>query len=200
MRSLLALLLLAAADVIACGPSFQAVYECDVHFEHCYALDEGGASVEAKKECWRDWLHGFTYGQSRDRVEYGGTRYSQLSLDPTLPSEDVKDGPASGSRHIVAGPMPTNAFAPPPNVVEGHASAQGVPSTVTTHAPGADCADGCAQRWTTCRAACRSGACDACDLTYRTCMPGCFREAAENSPPPSSREAVAPSPIGAPHP
>ena len=68
--------------VVACGPSFQAVYECDVHFEHCYALDESGASVEAKKECWRDWLHGYTYGQSRDRVEYGGTRYSELSLDP----------------------------------------------------------------------------------------------------------------------
>ena len=80
---------LAALAALACGPSYQALYECDVHFEHCYALDESAASADVKKECWRDWLHGYTYGQSRDRVEYGGTRYSQLSLDPTLPSEDV---------------------------------------------------------------------------------------------------------------
>src|SRR5580704_16522387 len=82
--------LAAVGGSAACGPSFQAVYECDVHFEHCYALDQGGATVEAQKECWRDWLHGYTYGQSRDRVEYGGTRLSYLSLDPTLPSEDVR--------------------------------------------------------------------------------------------------------------
>jgi hypothetical protein len=102
------------AGVVACGPSFQAVYECDVHFEHCYALDESGASVDAKKECWRDWLHGYTYGQSRDRVEYGGTRYSELSLDPTLPSEDTSS--PTRAKHIVAAPVPTNAFAPPPNI------------------------------------------------------------------------------------
>ena len=103
---------LAVTGLLACGPSFQAVYECDVHFEHCYALDESGASVDQKKECWRDWLHGYTYGQSRDRVEYGGTRYSELSLDPTLPSEDQ---PSARAKHIVAAPVPTNAFAPPPN-------------------------------------------------------------------------------------
>src|SRR5580692_11137525 len=94
------------ACLAASVPSFQAVYECDVHFEHCYALDQGGATVEAQKECWRDWLHGYTYGQSRDRVEYGGTRYSELSLDPTLPSED---SPSMRAKHIVAAPVPTKA-------------------------------------------------------------------------------------------
>jgi hypothetical protein len=172
------------------------MYEGDVHFEHCYALDEGSASVDAKKECWRDWLHGYTYGQSRDRVEYGGTRYSQLSLDPTLPSEDVNDPSGRSSRRTVAGPVPTSAFAPPPNVmeghgqatpgamfapppnvVEGHASATAVAIVpVSAHAPGSDCAESCAQRWTRCRAACRDGACDVCDGTYRGCMPGCFRD------------------------
>jgi hypothetical protein len=155
-----------------------------VHFEHCYALDQSGASVGAKKECWRDWLHGYTYGQSRDRVEYGGTRYSQLSLDPTLPSEDVS---SSQSKRTLAAPVPTNAFAPPPNVIDGHAgdarpndgarapaSESGPP--VSARAPGADCADGCGQRWTSCRQTCRDGACNTCDQAYRTCMPNCFHD------------------------
>jgi hypothetical protein len=157
----------ALAGAVACGPSFQAVYECDVHFEHCYALDESGASVDAKKECWRDWLHGYTYGQSRDRVEYGGTRYSELSLDPTLPSEDMPSGRA---KHIVAAPAPTNAFAPPPNVSGGG------PLAVAAHAPAADCSDGCAQRWTSCRSACKQSGCDVCDQAYKACMPGCFHD------------------------
>jgi hypothetical protein len=173
----LRLLLAAATGLLACGPSFQAVYECDVHFEHCYALDESGASSDAKKECWRDWLHGYTYGQSRDRVEYGGTRYSQLSLDPTLPSEDVRVEASRQSKHAVVGPVPTSAFAPPPNVIDGHASANASSSvTLVAHFPGAECADGCAQRWTSCRSSCRDGACDGCDVAYRTCMPACYRE------------------------
>jgi hypothetical protein len=164
-----------AAGGAACGPSFQAVYECDVHFEHCYALDQGSASVEAKKDCWRDWLHGYTYGQSRDRIEYGGTRLSQLSLDPTLPSEDVR---TETHKHAVAAPMPTNAFAPLPNMEAQSASVQsGIPAAdaVVVHAPGADCADACKQRWTSCRIGCR-GTCAACDETYRACMPDCFRD------------------------
>jgi len=181
-----------------CGPSFQATYECDVHFEHCYALDESGASVQAKKDCWRDWLKGYTYGQSRDRVEYGGTRYSQLSLDPTLPSEETQ------SKRAVAAPVPTSAFAPPPNVMgDGHAEhpsdsvqqrseiragdvkpadyrpsgeVAGSPVSSVSRAPGADCADTCGQKWTACRSSCKEGACGTCDQAYRACMPTCFRD------------------------
>ena len=148
------------------------MYECDVHFEHCYALDESAAPVAQKKDCWRDWLHGYTYGESRDRVEYGGTRYSQLSLDPTLPNEDVS---ASQSKRTVAAPMPTNAFAPPPNVSEGRPGATSA-MAVATRTPGADCADGCATRWTSCRAGCKETSCESCDQTYRACMPSCFGE------------------------
>jgi hypothetical protein len=162
------------AGAVACGPSFQAVYECDVRFEHCYALDESAASVDAKKECWREWLHGYTYGQSRDRVEYGGTRYSELSLDQTLPSEDTPS--ATRAKRTVAAPAPTNAFAPPPNISGGAAA------VAVAHAPGAECSDGCAQRWTSCRASCKQGACDACDQAYKTCVPGCFQNDAAYAP------------------
>jgi hypothetical protein len=47
---------LALAGLAGCGPSFQAVYDGDVRFEHCYALDESpNAPMAAKKDCWRDW-------------------------------------------------------------------------------------------------------------------------------------------------
>lgn len=113
-------MLLACAGVAAtgamagCGPSFQAVYEGDVRFEHCYALDQSAVVPDYKKECWREWLHGYTYGQSSDRIEYAAARFSELSLDPTLPSVDTGARPTKRSR--TAAPMPTSAFAPPPNV------------------------------------------------------------------------------------
>jgi hypothetical protein len=176
----------------ACGPSFQAVYECDVRFEHCYALDMGAAPPDAMKECWRGWLHGYTYGQSRDRVEYAATRVSELSLDPTLPSVDTPSG--ARHPHDMVAPLPTSAFAPPPNVADGHgdgatssqpssAVAGSTPPRVVpvsvpvAQAPGEQCTGACAERWNGCRKGCADGACDPCDRAYRSCVPGCFQEA-----------------------
>jgi hypothetical protein len=176
---------------VACGPSFQILYECDVHFEHCYALDQGAASPDAKKDCWRDWLHGYTYGQSRDRVEFAATRFSELSLDPTLPNEDVPGRRPRRPDRPIAAPVPTNAFAPPPNISDGHsgpdpaasAAATSVREVSTVHVtvrerPGADCAETCGEKWNSCRASCKDHACDACDQVYRVCMPVCFHEEA----------------------
>jgi hypothetical protein len=163
---------------VACGPSFQAVYECDVRFEHCYALDQGGGSVDVKKQCWREWLRGYTYGQSGDRIEYAAARFSELSLDPMLPSVEVRDG---GAPRRSASPVPTSAFAPPPNLVEhpgADASSDGgaVVSELVQRAPGSECAEGCAGSWRTCHEACRGEACDGCDRAYRACVPACFHE------------------------
>jgi hypothetical protein len=177
-----------------CGPSFQAVYECDVRFEHCYALDQGPAgSTEAMKACWRDWLHGYTYGQPSDRVEYAATRFSELSLDPTLPSVDTDARP----KRRTAAPMPTNAFAPPPNLEsDGHGDGASTPPQAhsaivaaatplpaapvsaqqSAQAPGEQCTAACAERWNGCRKGCADGACDSCDRAYKSCVPGCFQD------------------------
>lgn len=171
-----------ALAAVACGPSFQAVYECDVHFEHCYALDQRVASPEAKKDCWREWLHGYTYGQSRDRVEYAAMRFSALSLDPTLPIEDR--GEPRPARPMAA-PAPTSAFAPPPSVAEKNpvevaattapsASASSRAHPVSLHAPGEECTEACSANWNHCKEGCKAAACDACDKTYRACVPACF--------------------------
>lgn len=168
----------AGLSALACGPSFQAVYEGDVRFEHCYALDQGPAPADAKKECWRDWLHGFTYGQSRDRVEYAGTRFSELSLDRTLPSEDVKHPRAMAA----AVPVPTNAFAPPPSLAEKHEPVEPAPTAsiapvrFTARPPGEECAETCSGTWKSCRTSCKDGACDACDKSYRACGSSCFKK------------------------
>jgi hypothetical protein len=171
-----------------CGPSYQAVYECDVNFEHCYALDQGSASPDAMKACWREWLHSYTYGQSRDRVEYAATRFSELSLDPTLPGEDTAVHPKR-NRGMVA-PLPTSAFAPPPNLAGGDRDGAAPPPTVagatgpprpvvTAQAPGEQCTSACAERWNGCRKGCADGACDACDRSYKECVPACFHEASQ---------------------
>lgn len=185
------LLLGAGAGVVAlaCGPSFQAVYEGDVRFEHCYAIDQGPAAADAKKACWRDWLREDTYGQSRDRVEYAATRASELSLDPTLPAEDRE----AKHTHPLGAPVPTNAFAPPPNTID-HAQGAGEsspPATISAAAaqasvsartstgnrpPGEECSDGCADYWRTCHTSCKAAGCDACDKAYRLCVPGCFKK------------------------
>jgi hypothetical protein len=199
------MLALGGGGTAACGPSFQAVYEGDVHFEHCYALDEDPRAAQPpKKECWREWLHGYTYGQSRDRVEYAAARYSELSLDATLPTEEQQrpgpSGPPGSPRQAtrprtVAAPAPTSAFAPPPTMLEvdrdkGDKPDKPQPPTAATHAteafstpaqlvaraPGADCADRCTSLWLDCKKGCTDGTCDSCDRNYKTCVPVCFKD------------------------
>jgi hypothetical protein len=181
LRARFLLVGLAAFGVVACGPSFQAIYECDVRFEHCYALDQGAVSVELKKQCWRDWLRGYTYGQSGDRVEYAAARFSELSLDPTLPSVEVRESRPS---RRAAAPVPTSAFAPPPNLADRPPADASTPASkgsgdavreVVVRAPGSECAEGCASTWKACHDACRGVPCDECDRQYRACVPGCFR-------------------------
>jgi hypothetical protein len=184
-----------AGATTGCGPSYQAVYECDVNFEHCYALDEGSGSRDTAhaKACWREWLHSYTYGQSADRIEYAGARFSELSLDPTLPNEDTAIRPKR-NRGMVA-PLPTSAFAPPPNLGADHgdgpatppspstppptyAAASGPPRPVVVapQAPGEQCTSACAERWNGCRKGCADGVCDGCDRAYKSCVPGCFSD------------------------
>ncbi|HEY8087833.1 MAG TPA: hypothetical protein VIF09_08310 [Polyangiaceae bacterium] len=179
----------AGAGGTGCGPSFQAVYECDVRFEHCYALDQQPIGVDAQKACWREWLHNYTYGQSRDRVEYAAARFSELSLDPTLPSVDTPTHVHRPQNN--AAPLPTSAFAPPPNLAGESTPALAAttppPATAAAtspravaaaaHAPGEQCTIACAERWSGCRKDCKDGACDACDGSYRACVPACFADA-----------------------
>lgn len=181
---------------VACGPSFQALYEGDARFEHCYALEERGTvAMQEKSDCWRDWTMHYTYGQTRDRVEYAAARYRALSRAPQAPTDEamMEAAPGEGRGTSVAAPAPTSAFAPPPKTLtEGDGGAPDPSAALPGYAdaaapvapaagandvrpPSADCGDTCTTSWNGCKDKCKGAkACDACAAFYKKCMKGCF--------------------------
>jgi hypothetical protein len=194
-------LLICGIAATACGPSFQAIYEGDARFEHCYALEENpNLSMAQKGECWRDWMAHYTYGQTRDRVAYAAARAQAINKAPELPTDEAMMHAAPGEigpRSGVVAPAPTSAFAPPPKTL-GEASDAGTstdwakklpppeppPSDakdagVAPRPPMAECLDDCQRSWTACRAPCtdgkKSAACDKCPTSYKTCIKTCTK-------------------------
>jgi hypothetical protein len=184
-----ALALVAAID---CGPSFQAVYEGDVQFEHCYAVDESAhASLREKAECWRDWTKNYTYGQTRDRVEYAASRRDALFAVAQNPTDEMlmEGAPGGGFRKkVISAPSPTSVFAPPPNTMpeieDAGAHDAELPRNVTQtgpRPPSWSCTDSCGQGWRSCQEGCddagaatSAGTCAACKDAYARCMTACF--------------------------
>jgi hypothetical protein len=182
---------------LGCGPSFQAIYEGDARFEHCYAMDDNPSTpLQAKSDCWSDWTKHYTYGQTRDRVEYATMRYRALARVPNAPTDEAMMGAAPGegaTTSSLSAPAPTSAFAPPPKTEEvadaggaspaASTSSAGVPADAGAHAtpvpvpPETACLGTCGDAWQTCKVACASaaGGCPACDKTYGRCAKACFR-------------------------
>lgn len=184
-------------SALACGPSFQAIYEGNARFEHCYALEENAQTgLPEKADCWRDWSEHYTYGQTRDRIHYATARYVALSQSSNVPTDEAMMMAAPGvtpRQSVITAPAPTNAFAPPPKVLEDYGDASpgkqlrpsevptvvgaGPPSSVVDAGaaakplpppPGADCADGCRNKFRDCDGG------NQCEQTYRSCMRACF--------------------------
>jgi hypothetical protein len=187
-----------ACVLVACGPSFLVVYEGDSRFEHCYALDENpNVSMQQKSDCWSDWMKHYTYGQTRDRVEFAAMRFRAIQRADTLPTDEAVMGAAPGegtNGTILAAPAPTNAFAPPPKtsvdvgpgapatpvIVPPPSASAAAPSASTLPAPpprppGTNCVDACSDVWQACHGTCTQNACAACDRIYTKCARGCFR-------------------------
>lgn len=188
------------AAVGACGPSFQALYEGNARFEHCYALeDDPQAKMTNKADCWRDWSERYTYGQTRDRVQYAIARYVALSQASTMPTDEVLTNAAPGVTPrvmTIRAPAPTSVFAPPPKVlVEAQDAQAATPTTIASASalapadrpqpmPAASCADQCSDAYRACGVQCVSveaGSraigmpCVMCEGNYRTCMRACFK-------------------------
>ena len=187
---------------LGCGPSFQAIYEGDARFEHCYALEEDpNVAMQYKSECWRDWMKRYTYGQTRDRVQYAANRYGALTRAPALPTDEAMMGAApgeEGEKTQISAPAPTSAYTPPPT------TSQGVTTTTSTKAwtstapvldggigpspapasvpeprgPLADCTDACTANWKGCKGPCEQmgkHSCDYCEKPYRGCLKQCMK-------------------------
>ncbi len=130
---------LAALAVAACGPSFQVVYEGDARFEHCYALDETATvSMQEKTECWTQWSRSYTYGQTRNKIDYAATRAKALRDVPASPTDEAVMSAAPGGGAVRPlgqdEPVPTSAFTPPPQTMR-ESDAGPAPAPVPDTAP-----------------------------------------------------------------
>lgn len=175
-RSVLLLAAASATSAMACGASINAVYEGDVRFEHCMAIDERpGELAESRRSCWDEWYKYYTFGQTRDRVDYARLRRKQLS-DKDDPSRETWTPSALAQRVV---PEPTTVLAPPPLTLEGPkppepaASAVPVKSEVV-EPPAAACSTPCRDTWNACKQSCTGPACDKCVASYKRCMKKCF--------------------------
>lgn len=194
-------LALAAA---ACGPSFQAIYEGNVRFEHCYALEENPQlPLPEKATCWRDWNEHYTFGQTRDRVQYAISRYVALSHMSSAPTDEAMMMAAPGETPrttTIFAPSPSNAFAPPPKVLDpGEQKPAGPPNrgeaaskvpyfdggvatpAAMAAAPNQTCLDTCAGDYRGCSSTCdgdagpKSKPCTICKQKYGACGRACFK-------------------------
>lgn len=170
-RSMLLLGLALAGGAGACGASIQAVYEGDVRFEHCMALDaQPDVKAHIRRACWREWVSFYTYGQTRDRVRHAQMRIRQLSGV----SEFVA-GPAMGG----GGPALADGTGPLASGAGGAATGAtgGGPSTTKTGVPDgrARCVSDCEAMRDDCRDECRTHGCaKSCAMAFRNCITECM--------------------------
>jgi hypothetical protein len=188
----------AAVATPGCGASYQAVYEGEVRFEHCYRLDlESNMPLMQRKECWREWAAFYTYGQSRDRIEFAARRLRELGDEISNPGMAASAGDAGlhASPPAVVAPAPTSPFEAPPSVTsaarpdagpEAAASASKPASSEDlfdvdpSHTPpGQMCMLLCGKAWHKCTSACpadKAKQCKTtCDIRFRGCVPRCLQ-------------------------
>lgn len=175
---------LGAFGLSACGASIHALYEGDVRFEHCMALDDSpDVKPTIRTACWDEWLKFYTFGQTRDRTEYAKTRLRQLRSgdEPGTPELLANNG-----HPTEAVPEPTTALAPPPMmlVVDAGTVEAGKEPDDSTKPPGAECSSDCETTWLKCKKECVTPMCNrqtciskcekTCKEEHATCMRNCF--------------------------
>jgi hypothetical protein len=140
--------------VAGCGASIQAVYEGDVRFEHCMALDaQPTVKPVIRRACWVEWLAFYTYGQTRDRVLHAQGRVEQLGVEPSQAGTAV--GANGGAPQAVSG-------LPPERAVASDADQSG------------RCADECRVSHDDCSRACSTPTCRwSCLVEFRGCVRRC---------------------------
>lgn len=184
-------LLLGPAASLSCGPSVQSIYEGSVRFEHCYRLDlELDVASSHRQACWTNWLNRYTYGQTRDRLEYARRRVRAFGGgDTDRPAlnvgADTAEQRESRQFYLVV-PAPTSVHASPPPIATRvnvaneppPASSATLAKSTDTPAPGEDCAGACRSAFSSCSQACagdsKGAACKSCDPDYKKCMQRCF--------------------------
>ena len=179
----------------ACGPSFEVLAEGDLRFVHCDRLDlDPKIAPSHRLHCWREWRRMYTYGQTRDRVEYAQRRIAEVvSGDPNPPFQ-LPNGEVTSPRHAVrprldaVGVPPAAAAAGVPAAAAAAASVSAASSvTAATSAVRSAPATGplspeelaCRARCEEANAACAPGCetrptgCKRCERPLETCLGDC---------------------------
>jgi hypothetical protein len=150
-----------------CGPSFEVLAEGDLRFVHCDRLDlDAKIAPSHRLHCWREWRRAYTYGQTRDRVDYAQRRIAEVVSGDTESPFQLPSGEASttAGRHRLRSGAKRDALAVPPAAAASAApaasAASAVPATSTLPTPAAPSAD---------ELACRSR----CEAANAACSPGC---------------------------
>jgi hypothetical protein len=145
--------------------------------------DRAEVKSTIRTACWDEWLQFYTFGQTRDRIEYAKTRMRQLRGGNDATTAEVH---ANNSHPTEAVPEPTTALAPPPMMLVVDAGPPPVDEPVdpSTKPPGAECSDGCDATWAKCKKECVTPMCNrqtciskcekACKDEHASCMRGCF--------------------------
>ena len=179
---------LVAIGWVGCGASYQAIYEGEVRFEHCYRLDaETGVPLPDRHSCWKEWSNHYTYGQTRDRLEYALRRQRELTAQ--IKNSDSATSTTPPPEHPGVDPIaaadPTTPFAAPPHVQDKSPSSATPDSArlldmlTSEQQPTAQpCLLQCHARWQPCVKTCdpkTSPECAlGCDASFRSCGQRCF--------------------------
>jgi hypothetical protein len=131
-----------------------------------------------RRACWEEWVSFYTFGQTRDRIDYAHLRAKQLGAASDYDEGDIT--PAS----TAAAPDPTSAIAPPPMMISA-VSDGGAPDASAPREEGdenisarARCIAVCQQGLDACHRLCKGPACDkACSARRERCAARCERRA-----------------------
>jgi hypothetical protein len=155
----------------SCGPSFEAIQEGDLRFAHCDRLDfDQNVGPSHRLHCWREWGRVYTYGQTRDRVDYAQRRIAEVVSGDTDPPFELPTEVQTPNTLAKAQPSPVHS--PPPAVVP----ITGAPS-LARDADGVSpvCRSRCEAERTTCFAGCDSQptGCRNCETSLEVCLSNC---------------------------
>jgi hypothetical protein len=169
-----------------------SVYESNIRFEHCYRLDlDPNIAPSHREACWQEWSQRYTYGQTRDRLEYARRRMAALHAgDERRPELNLDAGGEGGPTAPPEAPLPTSANAAPPPTLKSpvvgdagvDASAGSAQALVAKPPPppGAGCIADCQELWRQCNSECadagpKRAGCKNCQPDYRRCVQRCFK-------------------------
>jgi hypothetical protein len=161
--------------LLGCGPSFETIQEGDLRFAHCDRLDlDRHISASHRLHCWREWQRVYTYGQTRDRVEYAKRRIAEVaSGDPDPPFELPSGASRPPDARTPGTPNPVHS--PPPAVVPLAGGEPAQPERAADANDGPGCRSQCEAEHTACAPGCETQAtgCKGCESARTLCLDNC---------------------------